>query len=382
MLSIFAFAVNAVFPIILLMLLGYFLKQIHFFNDNFLSIANKFVFRVALPSLLFYNVYEINALGDIEWNTVFFALAVILTLFAAGFVCVRLTIKDNRQKGVILQCFFRSNFALIGFPLSEALGGAGSLAIAAVLSAFTIPMFNILAVVALTVFLNEENATDTARDSFCEANTPSANVAARSAAVYAGSHKNVPAARSAAAASSGIRVKDILIKIAKNPLIIGVFLGLAVLFIRGFIPTDAGGEHLFSIKNSLPFLYSALASVSKTASPLALIVLGGQFSFKAIKGLLPQIAYGTLVRTIIVPATALTLAVLLSTHTGLLNLGSAHYASLIALFGSPIAVSSAIMAGEMGNDSELAGQLVVWTSLVSMFTLFVIIMIMRGMGLL
>ena len=165
-------------------------------------------------------------------------------------------------------------------------------------------------------------------------------------------------------------------------MIIGVFLGLAVLFIRGFIPTDAGGEHLFSIKNSLPFLYSALASVSKTASPLALIVLGGQFSFKAIKGLLPQIAYGTLVRTVIVPATALTLAVLLSTHTGLLNLGSAHYASLIALFGSPIAVSSAIMAGEMGNDSELAGQLVVWTSLVSMFTLFVIIMIMRGMGLL
>ncbi|MBQ9887426.1 MAG: AEC family transporter [Lachnospiraceae bacterium] len=382
MLSIFAFAVNAVFPIILLMLLGYFLKQIHFFNDNFLSIANKFVFRVALPSLLFYNLYEINALGDIEWNIVFFALAVILTLFAIGFVCVRLTIKDNRQKGVILQCFFRSNFALIGFPLSEALGGAGSLAIAAVLSAFTIPMFNILAVIALTVFLDEENATDTARDSFCEANTPSANVAARSAAEYADTHKNVPAARSAAAASSGIRVKDILIKIAKNPLIIGVFLGLAVLFIRGFIPTDAGGEHLFSIKNSLPFLYSALASVSKTASPLALIVLGGQFSFKAIKGLLPQIAYGTLVRTVIVPATALTLAVLLSTHTGLLNLGSAHYASLIALFGSPIAVSSAIMAGEMGNDSELAGQLVVWTSLVSMFTLFVIIMIMRGMGLL
>ena len=382
MLSIFAFAVNAVFPIILLMLLGYFLKQIHFFNDNFLSIANKFVFRVALPSLLFYNVYEINALGDIEWNTVFFALAVILTLFAIGFVCVRLTIKDNRQKGVILQCFFRSNFALIGFPLSEALGGAGSLAIAAVLSAFTIPMFNILAVIALTVFLDEENATDTSRDSFCEANTPSANVAARSAAEYAGSHKNLPEARSAAAASSGIRVKDILIKIAKNPLIIGVFLGLAVLFIRGFIPTDAGGEHLFSIKNNLPFLYSALASVSKTASPLALIVLGGQFSFKAIKGLLPQIAYGTLVRTVIVPATALTLSVLLSTHTGLLNLGSAHYASLIALFGSPIAVSSAIMAGEMGNDSELAGQLVVWTSLVSMFTLFVIIMIMRGMGLL
>lgn len=339
MLSIFTFAVNAIFPIILLILLGYFLRQIHFFNDNFLATTNKFVFRVALPVLLFYNVYEIDNLSAIDWNTVIFVLIVILTIFIIGFICVKLTVKGDRQKGVILQSFFRSNYALIGLPLAETLGGAGCVGIAAVLSAFAIPAFNILGVIALTVFIEGDK-------------------------------------------QKHLNIKSLLMKIIKNPLIIGVCAGLVVLFIRSFIPVNAVGEPVFSMRNNIPFLYSAISSVSKIASPLALIVLGGQFSFKAIKGLLPQIIYGTSVRTVFVPTLALLTAVLVSTHTTLLNFGPAHYSSLIALFSSPIAVSSAIMAGEMDNDAELAGQLVVWTSLVSMFTLFVIIVVMKGLGLL
>ncbi len=339
MLSIFTFAVNAILPIILLILLGYFLKRINLFNDNFLSVANKFIFRVSLPVLLFFNVYEIENLSAIEWSTVLFALVVIAAAFIIGLVFVKYTVKDNRQKGVILQCFFRSNYALIGFPLAEALGGSECLGITAVLSAFAIPAFNALAVIALTIFIDEDN-------------------------------------------QKSIDIKGLLIKIIKNPLIIGVAAGLLVLFIRSFIPLNISGEPIFTIKNNIPFLYSAISTLSKTASPLALIVLGGEFDFKAIKALLPQIIYGTSVRTILVPVAALTVAVLMSEYTPLLNFETAHYSSLVALFGSPIAVSSAIMATEMKNDSELAGQLVVWTSLASMFTLFFIIVVMRGLGLL
>lgn len=207
MLSIFVFAVNAIFPIMLLILLGYFLKRIHFFNDSFLAAANKFVFHVALPVLLFYNVYEIDNLSSIEWSTVIFALALILILFAVGLICVKLFIKDDRQKGVILQSFFRSNYALIGFPLSEALGGPECLGITAVLSAFAIPTFNILAVISLSAFVGD------------------------------GSNKK-------------ISLKSTIKKIAKNPLIIGVLLGLIVLLIRNFIPADINGEPVFSIEKT------------------------------------------------------------------------------------------------------------------------------------
>ena len=339
MFSIFVFAVNAIFPIILLILLGYFLKRTRFFSEDFLNTANKFVFRAALPALLFYNVYEIDALSSIEWNTVIFAAAAILILFAAGFICVKLFIKDNCQKGVVLQSFFRSNYALIGFPLSEALGGLECLGITAVLSAFAIPMFNILAVISLSVFVNNDS-------------------------------------------NKKASLKSTLKKIAVNPLILGVLAGLIVLMIRGFIPTGADGKPVFSIAKNLKFIYDAIAALSKTASPLALIVLGGQFSFKAIRDLFPQIALGTVVRTIAAPVSALIAAALISKYTPLLNLTAAQYSSLIALFGSPIAVSSAIMAREMDNDGELAGQLVVWTSIMSMFTLFAIIVVMKSSGLL
>jgi hypothetical protein len=79
----------------------------------------------------------------------------------------------------------------------------------------------------------------------------------------------------------------------------------------------------------------------------------------------------------IVPGVVLTLAVLLEDQiTGMKD----AYAALIALFGTPLAVSSAIMVHEMGGDEKLAGQLVIWSSIFSIITLFTIIMIFRGIG--
>ena len=52
-------AVNAVFPIILLILLGYVLRRSGFMNDNFVKIGNNLVFKVCLPAMLFINVYNI-----------------------------------------------------------------------------------------------------------------------------------------------------------------------------------------------------------------------------------------------------------------------------------------------------------------------------------
>ena len=116
------------------------------------------------------------------------------------------------------------------------------------------------------------------------------------------------------------------------------------------------------------------------ASPLALIVLGGQFVFSAAGKMLREIVLGTAWRTVLSPAIGLGLAILLN-RLGLLRFGPAEYTALVALFGTPVAVSSAIMAGEMGNDEQLAGQYVVWTSLASMFTIFLFVVLLRSMGL-
>ena len=115
---------------------------------------------------------------------------------------------------------------------------------------------------------------------------------------------------------------------------------------------------------------------------LALLVLGGQFEFSAVKGLLKEIVSGTFSRIVIAPLIGVGGAILVTMHTDWLVCGVNEYPALVAMFGSPVAVSSAVMAGNMGSDEQLATQLVVWTSIFSIFTIFMQVCILMGMGLL
>ena len=122
--------------------------------------------------------------------------------------------------------------------------------------------------------------------------------------------------------------------------------------------------------------------LSSLSTPLALLVLGAQFEFSAVKGLFKEIVVGTVSRVFIAPIVGIGLAVFLSSHTNWLSCGVNEYPSLVALYGSPMAVSAAVMAGQMHNDEQLATQLVVWTSISSIFTIFLTVCIMMPAGLL
>jgi hypothetical protein len=330
------FAANSVLPIILVIFLGYKLKCIGFLNESFLKTANKLVFNICLPAYLFYNVYTIDSFSTVNWGIVLYCVIFILVLYFISLGCTLVYTKDSGKRGALIQCSFRSNFAIIGLTLAESIGGKEAVAIAAVLSAFSIPLFNVLAVITLSIFGNSANGKPT--------------------------------------------VKSILISISKNPLIRGVLLALVCLVIRKLEPAGADGEPIFTIKSNLPFLYKAIGSVSGIASPLALIVLGGQFTFSAVRSLARDIAYGTIWRLVITPFSAIAIIALLS-NAGILNADSTCYPSLVALFGSPVAVSSAIMAEAMDCHGELARQLVVWTSLFSIITIFIAIVLLRSFGL-
>jgi len=84
-------------------------------------------------------------------------------------------------------------------------------------------------------------------------------------------------------------------------------------------------------------------------------------------------------RLVLAPAVGLSVT-FLGARMGWYVLDTASLAALVAVFGSPVAVASAVMAGEMGADDKFAGQLVVWTSVLGMVSLFVIVFILRLMG--
>lgn len=325
-------AVNAVMPILLLIVLGYFLRRAGFLTSDFLKTGNKLVFKVCLPAMLFINVYDIEGFDSISWDIVVYCVIVICVIFVLGLLtCLAIT-KVPERRGVILQCTFRSNYAIIGLSLAAALGGGEAAAVGAILSAFGIPVFNIFAVIALSVFVGGKKKS----------------------------------------------IRSMVWNIVTNPLIVGVAAGLAALGLRG-LQEAAFGHAVFTIRAQLPFLYKALNNLKAIASPLALIILGGQFEFSAVKGMFKDIAVGTVWRIVIAPLLGVGGAILL-TKAGVLSCGVNEYPALIALFGSPVAVSSAIMAGSMGNDEQLATQLVVWTSLCSIVTIFAQVCILMGMG--
>lgn len=330
-------ATNAVVPIILLILLGYFLKQRGFLNESFVKTGNKLVFNVCLPCMLFVNVYNIDSFASIQWDIVVYCVAALIVIFLLGLMTTLAVTKVPERRGVILQCTFRSNFSLIGLSLVSALGGEDAVAVAAIISAFTIPVFNILAVIALSMFVGGTTSWQNS-------------------------------------------VKKMLLNIVKNPLIIGIVLGLVCLVIRE-AQISAFGRVVFTLKNQTKFLYTTLNNIKSIASPFALIILGGEFEFTAVKEMRKEIAAGTIWRLLLAPVLGIGGAILISSTTDLLVCGPDVYPALIALFGSPVAVSSAIMAGSMGNDRQLATQLVVWTSLFSIVTIFIQVCVMMGLGL-
>ena len=234
---------------------------------------------------------------------------------------------DNSRRGVLLQVTFRSNYALIGIALATELfpdGGIGA-AVATLLSAFIIPIFNILAVICLTVFSSSHES-------------PS--------------------------------IKKVLLGIIKNPLIIGVLLGAVMLGAKLVLRSNGIS---FALEDITP-VWKTLNYLSTMATPIALVALGAQFEFSAIAGMKRELIFGVAMRGIIIPALALTAAYLLGTFNG------PHFATFVAVFCTPIAVSSVPMAQEMGADTSLAGQLVVWTTIFSAITIFATSFILKELG--
>lgn len=156
----------------------------------------------------------------------------------------------------------------------------------------------------------------------------------------------------------GRNIKKILINIAQNPLVIGSLSGFILMLLGVRLPE---------------FLDKPIGAIGSAATPLALIALGATFAFKSTKKLLVPLIFTTLGRLVIVPCVILGVAIALGFER-------IEICALVAFAASPTAVSSYSMARLFNNDHELAGQIVVYTALLSSVTIFLIVYILRTLG--
>ena len=318
------FAINATAPIVLMVVVGYFLKRLGMLDGNVARVLNKLVFRVFLPAMLFLNMYKIESLADVDFGFVWYTVIATVVLFCAACGAVLLFTKENPKRGALLQSVFRANYALVGIPLATSLFGDEGAIAATVLSAFIIPVFNSLAVVGLSIFSSDKKPS----------------------------------------------VKKILIGIVKNPLIQAIALGFVAL---GFRALFVKFGVTFRLTDVVP-VYKTINNLSSVATPLALLVLGAQFDFAAIPHLKRHIIFGVAARNLIVPVLGIGIAYFIGAFNG------AHFATFVAVFCTPVAVSSVPMAQEMDADVSLAGQLVVWSTLFSALSIFLASYVLKLLG--
>lgn len=155
-----------------------------------------------------------------------------------------------------------------------------------------------------------------------------------------------------------INFKKIIKGIITNPLIIASILGILMLILKIKIPL---------------ILEKTISDMSKIATPLALTVLGGSFKIEKINKNLKQLVIGIIGKLIIVPLIFIPIAI----YLGFRNI---ELASVMIMLAAPVAVSSFTMAEQMEADGELAAQLVVFTSMLSIVTIFIYIFTMKQFG--
>lgn len=249
----FFYTLHAILPILLTILLGYCVRRVGTWSDEFYRQLNSLCFRLFLPIQLFCNVYAIEDLSSMNWKMIGYLFGSVFFCLLVGLVAARLLVPDRRQQGVIIQVSFRSNQAILGLPLANALGGAAAMGFASMATSVCVPLFNVLAVIVLTVFGGD------------------------------GAHKPT--------------VRTLAWRVLTNPLILGALSGLAVVIIRQFLPV-VDGEPIFTIETSCRRIQVVTNPFAGGLSGDA-VVLGTRLISAAVRDLLPRLVLGTALRLVI-----------------------------------------------------------------------------------
>lgn len=240
---------RTVLPVFLVMIAGFLCRLLRVTDDQTVKAMNRMVFNVFLPVSLAKSLMGVGSIGAGELRCMGYCCLGILCTFALATWLIPKAEPVNARRGVVIQAIFRSNYAIFGLPLAEALFPEGDGGVAAMMVVASVPVFNVLAVVTL----------ETWRGGKCD-------------------------------------LRKAIIGVARNPLIWGCVIGYLI--------------HLFPF--DLPqSVMSGVSKVGGIASPLALFALGASFDPKKLKGNGRALVIAAAGKLAIVPVVLLTGAYLL-----------------------------------------------------------------------
>jgi predicted permease len=236
------FTGNIVAPIFVILFLGYFLLRARVFNDNFVNVASKLVFTVTLPTLVFLSIARMDFHAMFNPHLLGYVLIATLITYSLIWWGGSLWIRDPRDLASFIQGAFRSNYGIIGLAVSFNLFGQPGLAQASLVLALIIPLYNILAIICLTVPLNR---------------------------------------------AGGMQPLRIGLEIIRNPLILAVLLALPFSYFGIGLPAVVArtGDYFADL-----------------TLPLALLAIGGSLDLKSLRETSGSSFWATLIKLVLLPA--------------------------------------------------------------------------------
>lgn len=308
------FSLNATVPVFLMMVLGYVFHKVGWIDDSFAAKMNKFVFLVPLPVLVFEDLatVDFSEVWDLKFVLFCFVATVISIGIAAAVSCIW---KDGSIRGEFIQASYRSSAALLGIAFIQNIYGTAGMAPLMIIG--SVPLYNIMAVVVLSVF------------------RPGTQGVSRETA------------------------KDTLKGIVTNPIIIGIAAGLLWSALRIPMP---------------PIFQKTISSVGAVATPMGLMAMGATFHFgRALEQAKPAVT-AAFIKLIGFGLIFVPVAVQMGFRQEKL-------VAILVMLGSATTVSSFVMARNMGHEGVLTSGVVMLTTLFSAFTLTLWLYLLRSGGL-
>lgn len=308
------FSLNATLPIFLTMLLGWFFKKIRLMDDGFVKKMNKFVFQAALPVLVFQDLATVNFFE--VWDTRFVIFCFLATLTSILAVTgLSFLLKDKGIQGEFIQASYRSSAAILGIAFIQNIYGSSGMAPLMIVA--TVPLYNVMAVVVLSVM------------------KPQREKMSRALAMQT------------------------LKGIVTNPIILGILAGMLWSLLG--LPMPA-------------ILEKTVKNIAVLATPLGLMAMGASFAFKQASEKLKPAAAAALIKLVVLAAVFLPLAVRL-------GFTQEKLVAILVMLGSATTVSSFVMAKNMGHEGTLTSSVVMLTTLFSAFTLTGWLWLLKTLGL-
>ena len=307
------FSLNATIPIFLMMLLGMLFRKLGWMDEVFAAKMNKFVFLVPLPVLLFEQLATVD-FSEV-WDIKFILFCFVVTAISITIsTVISLLWKDRSIKGEFIQATYRSSAALLGIAFIQNIYGTAGMAPLMIIG--SVPLYNIMAVVVLSLFKPGNNSFDKAL------------------------------------------VKKTLKGIATNPIIIGI--------VAGFVWS--------ALKLPMPLiLHKTVSSIGATATPMGLMSMVATFEMKKATSKMKPTLVAVFMKLVGFCAIFLPVA-------ALLGFRNEELIAILVMLGSATTVSCFVMARNMGHEGTLSSGVIMMTTLLSAFTLTMWLDVLRSFG--